>query len=473
MKGFVPTPPGTVDAMVELLFRGRAPRPDSTVLDPGCGTGEFVDGVIRWCARRGIALPHITGIESDPRHIEVLRGKYGAVRAVRVEHADFLSESRLGFDYVVGNPPYVAITGLSESEKASYRARYATARGRFDLYMLFFEQALRSLSPGGRLVFITPEKYLYVETAGPLRGLLARRHVEEIRLVSEDTFGPLVTYPTITVVTNAAPGTTQVARRDGTAVAVDMLPGRHPWFPLLQGAAQQGTAVTLGEVCVRISAGVATGADAVFVWPAEDLDPALRCFAHATVAGRELTLAAADPPQRSVMLLPYDANGRLLPLDRLGALRPYLMRDDVRRRLLARTCVRHKPWYAYHETPPLRDILRPKILCKDIGDTPHFWVDRSGHIIPRHSVYYIVPREPGAIDLISGYLRSPSAHQWLTQNCQRAAKGFLRLQSRALRRLPLPEEVAQAAGGSRAILQAPPRQGELAFVGQASDEHTV
>ena len=67
MKGFVPTPRQTVDTMVELLFRGRSPREDSAVLDPGCGTGEFIDGVIRWCQQRRLVLPRITGVESDPR----------------------------------------------------------------------------------------------------------------------------------------------------------------------------------------------------------------------------------------------------------------------------------------------------------------------------------------------------------------------------------------------------------------------
>jgi len=465
MKGFVPTPRETVDVMVELLFGKRAPGADSTVLDPGCGTGEFIDGVLRWCERRGHTPPRITGVESDPRHLPVLRAKYKRQRAVRVEHADFLADGHAKYDFVVGNPPYVAITALSENEKAEYRARYATARGRFDLYLLFFEKALRSLAPGGRLVFITPEKYLYVETAGPLRNLLAGRHVEEIRLVREDTFGELVTYPTITAVDDAAPGPTRIVRRDGSAITVDLPSGRASWLPLLEGAAPPEATVTLADVCLRISCGIATGADGVFVRAADGLDPALRPFAHPTVAGRELTPATGDLPQRFVMLIPYDTNCRLLPLEQLGAFGRYLMQADVRRRLLARTCVKRKPWYAFHETPVLREVLRPKILCKDIGEKPHFWVDRSGRIVPRHSVYYIVPREPAAIDVIAGYLQSPAAHDWLSRNCQRAAKGFLRLQSRALQRLPLPDDVARAAAGTRPLprVRSRTRQAELSF----------
>lgn len=469
MKGFVPTPRETVDTMVTLLFQGRPPRREETVLDPGCGTGEFIDGVIRWCKRQGRPLPRITGVESDSRHIPLLRSKYEGLRAVHIEHADFLTDRRATYDFIVGNPPYVAITALSETEKARYRARYATARGRFDLYLLFFEQALRSLAPGGRLVFITPEKYLYVETAGPLRSLLAGYDIEEIRLVPEDTFGELVTYPTITVLSNTRrpEGRTRVMRRDGIMLTVTLPAGQDSWLPVLEGARRQQAPVTLGDLCLRISCGVATGADGVFVQPADGLDPALRPFAHPTVAGRELTPATADLPQRFVMLIPYDTHGRLLPLEELKALGCYLMRDGVRQQLLARTCVKHKPWYAFHETPVLREILRPKILCKDISKRPRFWVDRSGLIVPRHSVYYLVPHDPQAIDVIADYLKSPSAHRWFAQNCQRASKGFLRLQSRILRRLPLPDDVVQAAlgDGSDARAGLRPRQTELAFMG--------
>jgi adenine-specific DNA-methyltransferase len=465
MKGFVPTPSETVDMMVELLFRGRSPKVDDDVLDPGCGTGEFIDGIIRWCEGRRIALPRITGVESDSRHLACLRAKYERLRAIRIEHADFLADGRMTYDYIVGNPPYVPITGLSETEKARYRARYTTARGRFDLYLLFFEEALRRLAANGRLVFITPEKYLYVETAGPLRELLAHSHVEDIRLVQEDTFGQLVTYPTITVVSNAAPGKTQVMRRDGSTVTVKLPPSRDSWLPLFEGMSSKRASVTLGDLCLRLSCGVATGADSVFVHPADNLDPALRPFAHPTIAGRELTLPTTDLVPRCVMLIPYGADTRLIPLEHLGALRSYLSRHDVRERLLSRTCVKRKPWYAFHETPMLGEILRPKILCKDIGETPHFWVDRSGEIVPRHSVYYIVPREPGAIDVIADYLRSASAHEWLKRNCQRAAKGFLRLQSRVLQRLPVPEGVASAAAGAFPVLPASarPQQAELVF----------
>jgi hypothetical protein len=216
---------------------------------------------------------------------------------------------------------------------------------------------------------------------------------------------------------------------------------------------------------LRVSCGVATGADSVFVRPAEGLAPALRPFAYPTIAGRELTPASTEFTPGSVMLIPYTSDGRLIPLEELGALGDYLLREEVRGRLVARTCARRKPWYAFHETPVLSDILRPKVLCKDISETPQFWIDRRGEVVPRHSVYYIVPQEPAAVDVIADYLRSPSACEWLRQNCQRAAKGFLRLQSHVLQRLHVPDEVAGAASAGRWVARADTRalQPQLPF----------
>ena len=156
----------------------------------------------------------------------------------------------------------------------------------------------------------------------------------------EDTFGELVTYPTITVLSHAPPGRTQVVRRDGSTVTVNLPAGRDSWLPLLEGAAPQCAGVMLGDLCLRVSCGVATGADRVFVHPVNGLDLALRRFAYPTIAGRELTPTATDLSPRFAMLIPYDMDSRLLPLERLGALGRYLMRGDVRRRLVARTCVK-------------------------------------------------------------------------------------------------------------------------------------
>lgn len=436
MKGFVPTPPHVVDSMVGKLFSSRPPSPGDRVLDPGCGEGAFIEGIVRWCEQHACPVPEIVGIESDPVHAATAGDRLAHLPSVKVLQEDFLTDRTDRFDYVIGNPPYVPITGLSVEEKTAYRARYHSASGRFDLYLLFFEQALRLLKPGARLVFITPEKFLYVQSADPLRKQLTAVQVEEIDFVAEATFGELVTYPVVTTIVNDVPGAaTRVRLREGSAREVH-LNGRS-WLPAITGSETVAPGYTLSDACLRISCGVATGADGIYVVKTSELPVDLEAFAYPTVAGREIEVGGAMTPSRS-MLVPYAENGTLLPEESLGGLGEYLRRPDRQERLLGRTCVTFKPWYAFHETPPLPDILRPKILCKDISSRPYFLVDEEGALVPRHSVYYIVPEDSSRIHELCEYLNSDAVLSWLLANCQRAANGFLRLQSHVLKKIPLP-----------------------------------
>ncbi|MGI8497829.1 MAG: HsdM family class I SAM-dependent methyltransferase [Gemmatimonadaceae bacterium] len=444
MKGYALTPPSVVDLMVEKLFRDGTPSAAATILDPGCGTGVFLDGIIRWCTSRNIGLPRLVGIDSDPARVAFCRDRFAAVRQIEIRQADFLLASSDRCDYVVGNPPYVPITGLSSRERTEYRKRYITAQGRFDLYLLFFERALSLLRPGGRLVYVTPEKFLYVATAMPLRSLLRDDCVEELHFLDEATFGDLVTYPLISTITKERErAETRIQSREGTTRMIHLPSDSSSWLPAVLGAEHETGTLTLKDICLRISCGVATGADSVFVVRNTDLDEGLKDFAYPTIAGRQL-----DPSRPLVeshsMLLPYDQTGRLIPDDKLGDLGRYLSEPGRREKLLARTCVDRKPWYAFHETPPLEDLLRPKLLCKDIGVTPHFVADHVGRLIPRHSVYYLVPSDPSRMLELAEYLNSPPAQQWLRDHCQRAAKNYLRMQSHILKRLPVPETFAPA-----------------------------
>ena len=433
--------------MVSLLFEGRVVGPGERLLDPGCGAGAFMKGVLRWSAAARSRSPHITGIEIDRQLSLETTSRFRLNSQVSVIEGDFLKTNPPEkYHYVIGNPPYVSILQLDEQEKTEYRTMYSAATGRFDLYMLFFERALEILEPGGRLVFVTPEKFTYVDSASSLRALISAYDVHLLELLPEDVFGDLVTYPLVTVVEKRSNGrTTRVVNREGAEKTARIPRGGMSWGPLLNGS---GPALDFGqvthvlsEICDRVSCGIATGADRVFVFKDDELPADLHQFAWPTVAGRDLDASKHLIAAHSVMLIPYDADGTLIPLANLGPFMQYLTMPQVSARLLRRTCASRKPWYAFHETPSMSQIMRPKILCKDIAQRPAFWIDRSGTTVPRHSTYYIVPRDDSILEPLCAYLNGKQAHDWLIQNCQRAANGFIRTQSNVLKRLPIPSEL--------------------------------
>ena len=449
MKGHHPTPPELAEEMVRRLFEGRPPKENDQILYPGCGTAPFAVAVEKICSENGWKLPEGCAVDSDAELLRSARER--SLQHVTFEQRDFLGDEMSNadsFDFIVGNPPYVPIEGLSEEEKARYKAEFETASGRFDLYILFLERALDLLAPDGRLTFVTPEKWEYVKAAAPLRKLLGARgiQVEEINHIEEDAFTGLVTFPSVTTIQGEGQGKTKVVLRDGTVHTTTLPDNGQSWAAKIRGAdlSEMETGVTLGEVTTRVSPGMATGADSVFVEKRSEVPPSLKPdWVHPTVSGRQLG-KNGSPRSDSVLICPYRANGTLVEEQELGAFGEWA--QSHRARLEDRSCVKKagKKWYAWHETPPMQDLLQPKIVFKDIEKEPRFWAERKGDVIPRHSVYYLVPDQGVSFDELLEYLNSPIAQEWMEANCQRAANGFLRLQSRVLRQLPVPKDVVES-----------------------------
>jgi len=444
MKGHVPTPDALADRMVRRLFEGRPPSRDDRILYPGCGKGPFIRAVHRFCEERGLETPIGVGIELDEEHLEDAQNLFGN-EDVGLYQRDFLANvDDLGeFEYVIGNPPYVPIEGLEEGEKRRYKRNFETATGRFDLYVLFFEQSLRLLKDGGRLCFVTPEKFEYTQTTEPLRSLLASYHVEEIEHLDEDRFGDLVTYPTVTTVANEEGDETRIVTREGEERTVTLPEDGGSWASKIRGGAPDlSTGVTLGDACERISCGVATGADKIFVMDEDELPEQLEEWTYPTASGKQLRLNDG-PKSGQVFVCPYYRDGRLVPEEELDEFGEWASIHETR--LKDRSCFKEgkRPWYGWHENPPMSDILQPKILCKDVTEEPQFWKDKSGEVVPRHSVYYLIPRDGVDIGELQEYLNSGDVQAWLEANCQRAANGFLRLQSTVLKKLPVPEEFGE------------------------------
>lgn len=95
-----------------------------------------------------------------------------------------------GFDAVVGNPPYLFITEISNEEKHYFQKRYRSTEYRFDIYGLFIERAMTEiLKVGGRLGYIIPHTLLANDSFTKLRRiLLAETYIVEVLDIGPGAF---------------------------------------------------------------------------------------------------------------------------------------------------------------------------------------------------------------------------------------------------------------------------------------------
>jgi adenine-specific DNA-methyltransferase len=77
-----------------------------------------------------------------------------------------------GFDIITGNPPYIEFKKLEQKYKDIFEPLYASATGKYDIYVLFIEHALRWLRPNGLLAFINPTTFLKKDFGTAVRRLI-------------------------------------------------------------------------------------------------------------------------------------------------------------------------------------------------------------------------------------------------------------------------------------------------------------
>ncbi|MFA5412730.1 MAG: N-6 DNA methylase [Candidatus Micrarchaeia archaeon] len=119
-----------------------------------------------------------------------------------------------GFDVVIGNPPYINAIQLNkvvgENVKKFWKTKYETARGTYDIYILFFEQSLKVCREGGFVSFITPNKYLSAPYAVAFREWFCKLYTLNriLDLSKVQVFADPSVYPIISIFENKKAGQT-------------------------------------------------------------------------------------------------------------------------------------------------------------------------------------------------------------------------------------------------------------------------
>lgn len=113
--------------------------------------------------------------------------------------AEWMFGVKDGFDIVIGNPPYIRRTSLSEKDKANYERLYNSAKKQYDIYLLFIERGLKSLQSNGHLCFINPIRFFNSDYGEGCRKVIMREScIKSILDVSQlSVFENAMTYPCV------------------------------------------------------------------------------------------------------------------------------------------------------------------------------------------------------------------------------------------------------------------------------------
>lgn len=104
------------------------------------------------------------------------------------------------FDFVVGNPPYIAYKDLDDKERADVKKMFIScSKGKFDYSYAFIEKGLNLLKPYGKMTMISPANMFKTVDGKALRELIKPHLTSIINCSRDKIFDKVLTSPSITV----------------------------------------------------------------------------------------------------------------------------------------------------------------------------------------------------------------------------------------------------------------------------------
>lgn len=199
-----------------------------TICDPACGSGSFLVTLASTLHKRQkysynhIFQKMLFGVELLPYN--VYRAKILLSLAAIIDGEDLLEfdfnlavgnaldldwkhvfphlRNTAGFDFVIGNPPYVRSKNMSRCVRQSLRKWKTAGVGNPDLYIPFFELGMESLRPGGILGYITTNSYLHSLNGRAIREYLSthRYRMKVYNFEANQMFDQVMSYTCVTMI---------------------------------------------------------------------------------------------------------------------------------------------------------------------------------------------------------------------------------------------------------------------------------
>ncbi|MFV0522723.1 MAG: class I SAM-dependent DNA methyltransferase [Mangrovibacterium sp.] len=183
--------------VVDFIIKEVAPKDNDKCLDPSCGCGAFLIGLVEYYQNtfsksiKATIKENIYGsdiLAYNVRRTKIILSLFGLMKGEIIEESDlkiFHQDSLKAnweneFEIIVGNPPYVKFQDLSDENRTYLINHWKSIEyGTFNLYFAFFELGHKLLNKNGRLGYITPNNYFT-----SLAGLSLRQYFSKKKCVT-------------------------------------------------------------------------------------------------------------------------------------------------------------------------------------------------------------------------------------------------------------------------------------------------
>lgn len=474
-KGQFWTPDWVAEFMVAYVLQDKPKQ----LLDPALGEGVFFRTAKRYAESHGFEID-LFGREVDPDILARARQSGLDESDLRqVELRDFvLDPPSVKFPAIIVNPPYIRHHRLSSAQKKVLGdfARTATGRnidGRAGLHVYFLIRALLTLSPGGRLCYIVSADICEGVFAQALWQWIASRY----RLDAVITFSPEATpFPDIDTnavvfcLKNEKPDKhfqwIRCQRQDSTElISFFSESKRHKYTTievhkrslteaLLTGLSRSplhavNDRYTLGDFAT-VMRGVVTGDnDFFFMTLKRAKEQGIPESLLVKAVGRVRDIEGENFSLQDIERL--ESRGRPtrllyvngLSFDQLPSPVQAYLKEGERRALNKKSLIRTRsPWYRM-ETRKI-----PPILFAYLGRRNARFIRNTAGAVPLTCFLCVYPRRTD--DKFIDRLWRVLSHPQTIGNLRKVGKSYggdaIKVEPRALERLPLPDDLVRAEG---------------------------
>lgn len=439
------TPAEIVTQMLDLA-NYRNELVGKTILENCCGDGQFLSQIIeRYIAdanQNGLSAEETAfGLERDvvayeidkdliescKKRLDAISLKYGLRRINwRINSGSFLDKSVSGqFDYIIGNPPYIAYQDLPNNERIELKKDFSTCKkGKFDYSYAFIEKSFDMLTCGGKLVYIIPSNIFKNVFAEELRNLIKGDLTAVVDFPQDKVFSDVLVSPAIIVIEKGAKAHTltytKIIDKKATTkrISKDALVGKWVFDTI------DTTGKRLGDY-FKVSNSIATLCNRVFVLKEGHLEEDYFFFGKEKIEASLLRKATSPKNKRyskgksEFIIFPYhySDDGLLLRYDEKELYKKYpcVMRylEQHKTELQERDADKSAQWFEYGRSQALQNMNQKMlILSTVISEDTKAYLLSDGEI--PYAGLYIVPTGEISLEALLDELNSDNFKKYVS-----------------------------------------------------------